>query len=170
MRVLAGGVCSALRIAPAVYAMQSGKPMTFTLHSPDAPHANPMAQRLTDHDPASRRQAVDLVATAQVSGAELCHRICRVRSLSLGGAFVELDRLPMGTLVHLTFSVPNFDDKLSLDAVVHWSSDRGVSVLFDSLRASEVWILWQFLARAAREAGGGEPTSREHTAVVRLER
>jgi len=163
-------VCAALPNVAAVYAMHSGKSMTFTLPSPDAPHASPMAHRLTDHDPASRRQAVDLVATAQVTGAGLCDRICRVRSLSLGGAFVELDRLPMGTQINLTFSVPSFDDKLSLDAVVHWSSDRGVSVLFDSLRASEVWILWQFLSRAAREAGGGEPTSREHTAIVRLER
>ncbi|HEY0192056.1 MAG TPA: PilZ domain-containing protein [Kofleriaceae bacterium] len=149
--------------------------MTFTQLTNDASHGAPRlaparTRRFTDHDPAAPHEAVDLVATARVAGAELCDRICRVRSLSLGGAFVELDPLPMGTVVHLTFSVPRFEERLSLDAVVHWSSEDGVSVLFDSLRATDVWILWQFLARSSREAGGSGPTVREHTVIVALDR
>jgi hypothetical protein len=109
------------------------------------------AHALTDHDAASRRQTVELTATLRVSGAELHAQACRVRSLSLGGAFIELDRLPMGTLVNLTFGLPGVDERLSLDAVVHWCAHDGVSVLFDSLRASEVWVLWRFLASLTRD-------------------
>jgi hypothetical protein len=128
------------------------------------------AQRMTDHDPASRRQVVDLVATVRISGAELCARICRVRSLSLGGAFIGLDRLPMGTLINLTFGLPSVDERLSLDALVHWCSDEGVSVLFDSLRASEVWLLWRYLAAVARDTADPEPTRRESIAAAAPER
>ena len=188
MTVLAARVCAALHFDPTVYAMHSRDSMTIMQPSSGSFRGSRPAtipgRRLTDHDPASRRQVVDLVATARITGSDLRDRICRVRSLSLGGAFVELDRLAMGTLVNLTFCLPSLDgrglsptgsaaewqrgsidDKLSLEAVVHWSSERGVSVLFDSLRASEVWILWQFLAKAARDAGAGERTRREHTVV-----
>lgn len=141
--------------------MLEGEVMTFIQPTPPA---SPR-RRLTDHDPAAR-QRVDLVATARIEGDAVCDRICRVQSLSLGGAFVELDRMPMGSVVNLTFSVPQFDDKLSLDGVVQWSDDDGVSVLFDSLRATDVWILWQFLARSARDAAGGDPTRRDHLAAM----
>jgi hypothetical protein len=117
------------------------------------------AHRLTEHDPASGRQAVDLAASIRVSGEELCTRVCRIRSLSLGGAFIELERLPTGTLVNVTFGLPSVAGRLSLDALVHWASDRGVSVLFDSLRASEVWVLWRFLASLACDTDL-EPTKR----------
>jgi PilZ domain-containing protein len=109
------------------------------------------AHVLTDHDAASRRQTVELTATLRISGADLYAQACRVRSLSLGGAFVELERLPMGTLVNLTFGLPAVDERLSLDAIVHWCARDGVSVLFDSLRASEVWVLWRYLASLTRD-------------------
>lgn len=100
----------------------------------------------TDHDPTAHRHPVDIEATVRVSGGELRARGCRVRNLSLGGALVELERLPVGALINLTFSLPTVDERLSVDAVVHASSRDGVSVLFDSLRAWEVWVLWRFLA------------------------
>jgi hypothetical protein len=85
-------------------------------------------------------------------------RHCRLRSLSLGGALIEFDRMVPGALVNLTFSLPTVDERLSLDAVVHGSSKDGVAVLFDSLRAWEVWVLWRFLASLEDDDQDLEPT------------
>jgi hypothetical protein len=109
-------------------------------------------RRLTDHDPSAHRHAVDLSATVRVSGGELRAQTCHVRSLSLGGAFVELHWLPTGTLVNLTFGLPSVDERLSLDAVVHRCRNNGVSVLFDSPRAWELWVLWRYLVSLDDEA------------------
>ena len=113
----------------------------------------------TDHDPTAHRHAVEIEATVRVSGGELRARSCRVRSLSLGGALVELERLPVGSLVNLTFGLPTTDERLSLDAVVHGCSKDGVNVLFDSLRAWEVWVLWRFLGALEDEEAELEPTT-----------
>ena len=98
-----------------------------------------------DHDPTAHRHPVDLDATVRVSGGELRARSCRVRAISLGGALIEFDRLPVGALINLTFGLPSSDQRLSLDAIVHRCTPEGVNVLFDSLRAWEVWVLWRFL-------------------------
>jgi hypothetical protein len=113
----------------------------------------------TDHDPTAHRHPVDIEATVRVSGGELRVRSCRVRSLSLGGALVELERLPVGALVNLTFGLPTTDERLSLDAVVQGCSKDGVNVLFDSLRAWEVWVLWRFLGALEDEEADLEPTT-----------
>jgi hypothetical protein len=99
-----------------------------------------------DHDPTAHRHAVDLDGTVRVSGGELRVRGCRVRAISLGGALLEYDRLPVGALINLTFGLPSSDQRLSLDAIVQRCTADGVNVLFDSLRAWEVWVLWRFLA------------------------
>lgn len=104
-----------------------------------------------DHDATAHRHAVDLDATVRVSGGELRVRPSRVRAISLGGALLELERLPVGALINLTFGLPSSDQRLSLDAIVHRSSPEGVNVLFDSLRAWEVWVLWRFLATLDNE-------------------
>lgn len=104
---------------------------------------------LTDHDASSCRQVVDLTATVRVSGAALSLQRCRLRSLSLGGAFLERDWLPMGTLINITLHLPSLDGRLSLDAIVNGRARDGVSVLFDSLRASELWALWHYLTSLA---------------------
>jgi PilZ domain len=110
------------------------------------------AHHLTDHDAGSLRQTVDLTATVRVSGAPLRAQKCRLRSLSLGGAFLERDWLPIGTLINITLHLPSLDDRLSFDAIVHGRARDGVSVLFDSLRASELWALWQYLTSLAYDA------------------
>jgi hypothetical protein len=92
-----------------------------------------------------------------VSGGELHVQPCQLVSLSLGGALVELGRLPVGTLINITFGLPSVDERLSLDAIVHWCSEDGVSILFDSLRAWEVWVLWRYLA-ALDDDADMEPT------------
>ena len=107
------------------------------------------ADHLTDHDAGSLRQTVNLSATVQVSGAALCVQKCRLRSLSLGGAFLERDWLPMGTLINITLHLPSLDERLSLDAIVHGRAKDGISVLFDSMRASELWALWHYLTSLA---------------------
>jgi hypothetical protein len=116
-------------------------------------------RRWTDHDPTAHRHAVEIDATVRVSGGELRAQVCRVRSLSLGGAFVELHWMPTGTLVNITFGLPSVDERLSLDAVVHRSTTGGVSVLFDSPRAWELWVLWRYLTSLDEEADL-EPTMR----------
>jgi len=121
--------------------------------------AAPTTRRLTDHDPSAHRHIVDLGATVRVSGGELRVQSCRIRSLSLGGAFVELHWLPAGTLVNLTFGLPTVDERLSLDAVVHRCPNNGVSVLFDSPRAWELWVLWRYLVSLDDDADQ-EPTTR----------
>jgi hypothetical protein len=120
--------------------------------------AQPTTRRLTDHDPSAHRHIVDLSATVRVSGGELRAQTCRVRTLSLG-AFVELHWLPVGTLVNLTFGLPTVDERLSLDAVVHRCHNHGVSVLFDSPRAWELWVLWRYLVSLDDDADQ-EPTKR----------
>jgi hypothetical protein len=112
----------------------------------------------TDHDPTAHPHAVDIDATVRVSGGELRVRRCRLRSLSLGGALVEFDRMIPGTLLNLTFGLPTVDERLSLDAVVQGSSKDGVHVLFDSLRAWEIWVLWRFLASLEDDDADLEPT------------
>jgi PilZ domain len=113
----------------------------------------------TDHDPTAHRHAVQIDATVRVSGGELRAKTCRLRTLSLGGALVDIDRLPAGTLINLTFGLPTVDERLSVDAVVHSSSKDGVNVLFDSLRAWEVWVLWRFLAGLEDDESDLEPTT-----------
>ena len=114
---------------------------------------------LTDHDAGSLRQAVDLTATVRISGAALRVQRCRLRSLSLGGALLERDRLPTGTLINITLHLPALDERLSLDAVVDRCTRDGVSVLFDSLRGSELWALWHYLSSLSFDAEL-EPTKR----------
>lgn len=113
----------------------------------------------TDHDPTAHRHAVEIEATIRVSGGELRVRTCRLRNLSLGGALLELERLPAGSLINLTFGLPTVDERLSLDAVVQSCSKDGVNVLFDSLRAWEVWVLWRFLAALEDDESDLEPTT-----------
>jgi hypothetical protein len=115
--------------------------------------------RLTDHDPTAHRHAVELDATVRISGGELRAQSCRVRSLSLGGAFVELPWMPTGTLVNVTFGLPGVDERLSLDALVYRCASGGASVLFDSPRAWELWVLWRYLVSLEDEADL-EPTKR----------
>lgn len=42
-------------------------------------------------------------------------------NLSVGGMFIETNRpLPLGTRLHLRFSLPGFDEPLDTDAEVRW--------------------------------------------------
>ncbi len=115
-----------------------------------------MGSTLTYRGRTSGRHDVDLAAAIRVPGAKVRAQICRLRNLSLGGTFVELGRLAMGTRVNITFGLPRVSERLSLDAVVTWANDDGVGVQFVGLRAWEMWVMWSYLdsIAAAKEALG----------------
>ncbi len=100
---------------------------------------------VTHRDSASPYHTVELKATIRLIGSDVCAQICQLRSVSLGGAFVEPWRLSVGTRVNLTFAVPLNDVRLSLDAAVQWTTEEGVGVQFDGLAAWEEWALWCYL-------------------------
>jgi hypothetical protein len=115
-----------------------------------------MGSTLTYRGRTSGRHDVDLAAAIRVPGAKVRAQICRLRNLSLGGTFVELGRLAMGTRVNITFGLPRVSERLSLDAVVTWANDDGAGVQFVGLRAWEMWVMWSYLdsLAAAKEALG----------------
>jgi hypothetical protein len=100
---------------------------------------------VTDLDQTSPHYTAEISALVRVFGHEVRQQICRLRSISLLGTFLELGRLPMGTQVNITFGLPAIGERLSLDAVVHWSTDHGVGVQFEGIRAREVWALWRYI-------------------------
>jgi len=105
---------------------------------------------LDHHDQASYSYAVEISALVRVLGdRKREQKICQLRNVSLGGTFIELGRLPMGTQLVVTFGGPSSDERISLDAVVHWSTDRGVGVQFEGMCAREVWALCQYLDSVA---------------------
>jgi hypothetical protein len=69
-----------------------------------------------------------------------------IEDLSVSGAFVALGRrLSIGTRVALRFDLPTHDRPIETEAVVRWSSDEGIGVQFDGLRAGQVWSVGRFL-------------------------
>ncbi len=72
------------------------------------------------------------------------------RNLSLGGIFVETDRaLPFGARVSLRFQVPTHSESTRIDGYVRWIDQddgevRGLGILFDGLRARDVWALSKY--------------------------
>jgi len=105
-----------------------------------------------DFDPSVRHHVVEIDATVRVSGRELRSMFCRLRTLSVAGALLEFDRLPIGSLINITFGLPGVDKRLSLDAIVLCCTRAGVSVLFDSPRTWEVGILWRYLTSLDEDA------------------
>jgi hypothetical protein len=104
-------------------------------------------------DQATRHYNVEISALVRVLGDRVRQQICQLRGISLGGTFIELGRLPPGTLLNITFGLPTLGEKLSLDAVVHWSTDQGVGVQFEGMRARQAWALWRYLEAATGEDG-----------------
>jgi PilZ domain len=114
----------------------------------------------------SGRHDVDLAAAIRVPGAKVRAQICRLRNLSLGGTFIELERLAMGTRVNITFGLPRVSERLSLEAVVTWANDDGVGVQFVGLRAWEMWVLWSYLDSVSAQGvlAGLDPECAENDA------
>jgi Tfp pilus assembly protein PilZ len=94
---------------------------------------------VTDNRRSATRHDVSIAVTVKVDDDLL---ETEMRNLSLGGALVAMARrLPMGTQVTVRFRVPTHDQAIEVGARVRWSTDDGVGLQFDGLRAREVWSL-----------------------------
>ena len=84
----------------------------------------------------------------------------RFANLSLGGALVTgVDKLPMGTKVTVSFSVPTLDQPISVEGTVRWASEGVIGLQFSNLRARETWSLNKYfeqLSGGASSAGDEE--------------
>ena len=95
-----------------------------------------------DNRRTSTRYPVEIDATFRVG--EQTHEV-QLLNLSIGGAFIGgLDRMDMGTQVHVSFRIPTHDEPLEVAATTRWCTELGVGVQFGSLRAREVWSLNKF--------------------------
>jgi len=99
---------------------------------------------VADNRRSSTRHAVEIAATLAVGGAGAPAEPCTIRNLSLGGAQLESRKLPMGERVHVTFRIPTLEDPVAAAGVVRWTSDNGVGIQFDGLRARDVWALGKY--------------------------
>lgn len=85
------------------------------------------------------RHAVSLPGQLVANGVE---RTITVVDLSVGGARAALrTRRPLGTRVHLAFSIPTHQDPIVVGATVRWTDQSTAGLEFDELNANEVWAL-----------------------------
>lgn len=96
---------------------------------------------MSDNRRIATRHPVSLPATLNVAGAKVT---CTLSNLSLGGAFLDTERLPMGQRLQLSFKLPGHDDLIETQSTVRWSTQEGIGVQFDGLRARDVWALNRF--------------------------
>ncbi len=88
------------------------------------------------------RYHVALAATLEVAGE---HHEVIIDNMSLGGAFVLYGARPrMGQPVTLRLRVPSDETLLEIAAQVRWSTDSGIGLRFDGLRAKVVWALGKY--------------------------
>jgi PilZ domain-containing protein len=94
---------------------------------------------LADNRRTSTRHPVSLPSKVAVDGTP---RVCTVMNLSLGGALLSgSGKLPMGSRVHITFSVPTVEEPIDVGCTVRWSDETALGLQFDGLRARDVWAL-----------------------------
>lgn len=97
---------------------------------------------MSDNRRIATRHPVSLPATLAVAGGAKVS--CMLSNLSLGGAFLDTQRLAMGERVHLSFKLPGLEDVIETQSTVRWSTQEGIGVQFDGLRARDVWALNRF--------------------------
>lgn len=103
---------------------------------------------MADNRRTATRHDVDVACSFTVGEAPAVETT--ISNLSVGGAFVNGKRLPMGHRVHVTFRVPTIESAISIGAVVRWATDLGVGVQFDGLRPKDVWALSKYLESLQR--------------------
>jgi len=69
---------------------------------------------------------------------------CTMVNLSLGGAFVVHSKVEIGVPCKIKFTVPTQAEAIECDAIVRWSTEQGIGVQFEGLRAKEVYALGKF--------------------------
>jgi PilZ domain-containing protein len=98
----------------------------------------------TRHDVVIAGRLVLPGAQAAAAGSDEAFDVDLV-NLSLGGAFVEFSRrMPLGARVELQFSIPTQEPKVVVAATVRWSTESGIGVQFDGLRARDVYALTKY--------------------------
>jgi len=96
---------------------------------------------VADNRRSSTRHDVDLSARVEIRGAQ---ETCQIRNLSMGGAYLGVRKLPMGERVTVWFRIPTHESEIEAAGTVRWSTDDGVGVQFDGLRARETWALGKY--------------------------
>jgi hypothetical protein len=89
----------------------------------------------------STRHEVELPIDVVTQGA---NKQLKMQNLSLGGALIEMRRLPMGERVQVKFTLPTSEEPIETAATVRWATESAVGVQFDGLRAKDVWALNKF--------------------------
>ncbi|MGE3543279.1 MAG: PilZ domain-containing protein [Kofleriaceae bacterium] len=95
------------------------------------------------------RYAIDLEGMIAIGNVQLA---CRVRNLSLGGAFIKGPCLTIGTRVVLRFGGHQLTE-VEAPCTVRWHSLDGSGLAFDGLRAVDTSSLAKFIRSAARATG-----------------
>lgn len=103
---------------------------------------------MADNRRTSFRHAVDLPVELTAKGGEA--QVLRLGNLSEGGAFVLAVKLAMSTRVMLRFHIPTQAEVIETEGTVRWSTDEGVGVQFDGLRARDVWSLGKYFEQLPR--------------------
>jgi hypothetical protein len=96
---------------------------------------------VADNRRSATRHDVEISARIQIDGVQ---EDCKVRNLSMGGAYVGTRRLPMGHRVTVWFRIPTHENEIEATGTVRWATDDGVGVQFDGLRARETWALGKY--------------------------
>jgi hypothetical protein len=110
---------------------------------------------VTDNRRTATRHEVAIAVTVRVRGRSIESSLeqiveSTIGNLSLGGAFLALGRrLAIGTPVWLSFRIPTREEPIETEATVRWSSDEGIGVQFDGLRAGEVYALGKLFGSSA---------------------
>jgi hypothetical protein len=95
----------------------------------------------------STRHDVDLAVSVVSQGATAQ---LKMQNLSLGGALIEMKRLPLGERVTVKFSLPTVEEPIETAATVRWATESAVGVQFDGLRAKDVWALNKYFEQLSR--------------------
>jgi len=92
------------------------------------------------------RYAIDFPARLRVGETELT---CRIRNLSLGGAFIIGPTLTIGTRCRLRFKSPHVD-AFDTWCIARWTTPEGTGLMFEHLSPMETHQLARFVRSASR--------------------
>jgi hypothetical protein len=95
-------------------------------------------------DRATLRYSIDVAAQLAIGST---HLPCRVRNLSIGGAFVRGPALPIGTRVTLLLTVPTIS--IEVACVACWNTADGSGLRFD-VPAVDAHALARLVRHASR--------------------
>ena len=97
---------------------------------------------VADNRRSATRHDVDMECRIQIGTGTA--EETRLGNLSMGGAFIIGRRVPMGERVKVWFRIPTHENEIEAAGTVRWSTEQGIGVQFDGLRARETWALGKF--------------------------